>query len=122
MWAAASLDAALRNSCVVSFLPTALALAVSLPTAYALAKFPFHGKGLYALFRLLIRVLSTGRTAPSSPVCSPVIENGDTESHLRFLRRQMGIVARRAHPNGQSQSTQASTKKKKNGMLRYAAE
>ena len=42
MWTAANFGVALRNSVVISLLSMALALAVSLPAAYALARFPFQ--------------------------------------------------------------------------------
>ena len=44
MWQAANFGVALRNSTVISLLSTLLALAVSLPAAYALARFPFRGR------------------------------------------------------------------------------
>ncbi|MEX3939213.1 carbohydrate ABC transporter permease [Paraburkholderia sp. BR10937] len=58
MWQAANFGVALRNSIVVSCLSTALALAVSLPAAYALARFPFRGRGLYRQFLLVTQMLS----------------------------------------------------------------
>ncbi|WP_186094356.1 carbohydrate ABC transporter permease [Burkholderia gladioli] len=58
MWQAANFGAALRNSLVISFLSTALALAVSLPAAYALARLPFRGRGAYRQFLLLTQMLS----------------------------------------------------------------
>jgi multiple sugar transport system permease protein len=58
MWQAANFGVALRNSIVISFLSTALALAVSLPAAYALARFPFRGRGVYRQFLLVTQMLS----------------------------------------------------------------
>ncbi|WP_186231726.1 carbohydrate ABC transporter permease [Burkholderia gladioli] len=58
MWQAANFGVALRNSLVISFLSTALALAVSLPAAYALARLPFRGRGAYRQFLLLTQMLS----------------------------------------------------------------
>jgi multiple sugar transport system permease protein len=42
MWEAANFGVALRNSTIISLLSTMLALAVSLPAAYALARFPLR--------------------------------------------------------------------------------
>jgi multiple sugar transport system permease protein len=58
MWTAANFGVALRNSTIISLLSTALALAVSLPAAYALARFPFRGRGLYRQFLLVTQMLS----------------------------------------------------------------
>jgi multiple sugar transport system permease protein len=58
MWQAANFGVALRNSIVISFLSTSLALAVSLPAAYALARFPFRGRGVYRQFLLVTQMLS----------------------------------------------------------------
>jgi hypothetical protein len=58
MWVAANFGVALRNSVVISLLSMALALAVSLPAAYALARFPFKGRGLYRQFLLVTQMLS----------------------------------------------------------------
>ena len=58
MWQAANFGVALRNSIIVSCLSTLLALAVSLPAAYALARFPFRGRGLYRQFLLVTQMLS----------------------------------------------------------------
>jgi len=58
MWVAANFGVALRNSVVISLLSTLLALAVSLPAAYALARFPFRGRGVYRQFLLVTQMLS----------------------------------------------------------------
>jgi multiple sugar transport system permease protein len=58
MWVAANFGVALQNSVVISVLSTALALAVSLPAAYALARFPFAGRGVYRQFLLVTQMLS----------------------------------------------------------------
>ncbi len=58
MWKAANFGVALRNSVVISLLSTLLALAVSLPAAYALARFPFRGRGVYQQFLLVTQMLS----------------------------------------------------------------
>ncbi|MDR7007530.1 carbohydrate ABC transporter permease [Paraburkholderia strydomiana] len=58
MWQAANFGVALRNSTVISLLSTLLALAASLPAAYALARFPFRGRGTYRQFLLVTQMLS----------------------------------------------------------------
>ena len=58
MWQAAKFGVALKNSLIVSLTSTLLAIAVSIPAAYALARFPFRGKGFYRQFLLVTQMLS----------------------------------------------------------------
>jgi multiple sugar transport system permease protein len=58
MWDAANFGVALKNSAIVSLLSTLVALAVSLPAAYSLARFPFLGRGVYRQFLLVTQMLS----------------------------------------------------------------
>ncbi|WP_118178534.1 carbohydrate ABC transporter permease [Paraburkholderia phosphatilytica] len=58
MWDAANFGTALKNSALISFASTVLALVVSLPAAYALARFPFRGSGTYRQFLLVTQMLS----------------------------------------------------------------
>jgi multiple sugar transport system permease protein len=58
MWRATNFGVALQNSVVISLLSTALALAVSIPAAYAMARFSFRGQGLYRQFLLVTQMLS----------------------------------------------------------------
>lgn len=58
MWNATNFGPALLNSLLVSGLSTALAVAVSVPAAYALARLPFRGKGAFRQFLLISQMLS----------------------------------------------------------------
>ncbi|HWQ09061.1 MAG TPA: carbohydrate ABC transporter permease [Holophaga sp.] len=58
MWVATKFGVALKNSLVVSLSSTLLAIAVSIPAAYAMARHPFRGKGLYRQFLLVTQMLS----------------------------------------------------------------
>ena len=58
MWKAANFGSALFNSLAISIGATVLALAVSVPAAYALARLPFAAKGLYRQFLLVTQMLS----------------------------------------------------------------
>ncbi len=58
MWDATKFGVALKNSLYVSLSSTLLAIAVSIPAAYALARFPFRGKGFYRQFLLVTQMLS----------------------------------------------------------------
>jgi multiple sugar transport system permease protein len=58
MWVAADFGTALMNSIAISLLATALALAVSVPAAYAMARLDLRGKGGYRLFLLVTQMLS----------------------------------------------------------------
>ncbi len=58
MWEATKFGVALKNSLYVSISSTILAIAVSIPAAYAMARFPFQGKGLYRQFLLVTQMLS----------------------------------------------------------------
>lgn len=58
MWEATKFGVALKNSLYVSISSTLLAIAVSIPAAYAMARFPFRGKGLYRQFLLVTQMLS----------------------------------------------------------------
>lgn len=58
MWEATHFGTALKNSLVISLLSTALAIAISIPAAYALARFQFRGRGLYRQFLLVTQMLS----------------------------------------------------------------
>jgi multiple sugar transport system permease protein len=58
MWVATRFGVALENSLIVSLGSMLLAIAVSVPAAYALARFPFRGKGAYRQFLLVTQMLS----------------------------------------------------------------
>lgn len=58
MWKAANFGSALFNSLAISIGATVLALAVSVPAAYALARLPFAAKSLYRQFLLVTQMLS----------------------------------------------------------------
>lgn len=58
MWQATNFGPALVNSLVVSVFSTLLAVAVSVPAAYALARMPFRGKGTFRQFLLISQMLS----------------------------------------------------------------
>jgi len=58
MWDATKFGVALKNSLYVSLSSTLLAIAVSIPAAYAMARFPFRGKGFYRQFLLVTQMLS----------------------------------------------------------------
>lgn len=58
MWEATNFGTALFNSVYVAVLSTLLALAVSIPAAYALNRFRFRGKGAFRQFLLITQMLS----------------------------------------------------------------
>ena len=58
MWVAAKFGVALRNSLYVSISSTLLAISVSIPAAYAMARHPFRGKSFYRQFLLVTQMLS----------------------------------------------------------------
>jgi multiple sugar transport system permease protein len=58
MWTAVGFGQALLNSLYVSVTATLLCMAVAIPAAYALARFPFRGHGLYRQFLLITQMLS----------------------------------------------------------------
>ena len=58
MWDAVGFGRALLNSLLVSTLSTLLALAVSIPAAYALARMPLRGKGAFQQFLIVTQMLS----------------------------------------------------------------
>ncbi|MGH7153740.1 MAG: carbohydrate ABC transporter permease [Acetobacteraceae bacterium] len=58
MWKAADFGTALINSLVISIGAVLLALAVSIPAAYALARLPFAAKESYRRFLLVTQMLS----------------------------------------------------------------
>jgi multiple sugar transport system permease protein len=58
MWLAADFGTAALNSLVISILATVLAIAAALPAAYAMARLPFRGRGLYRQFLLVTQMLS----------------------------------------------------------------
>lgn len=58
MWDATNFGPALLNSLLVSGFSTLLAVAVSIPAAYALARMPFRGKGAFRQFLLISQMLS----------------------------------------------------------------
>lgn len=58
MWTEANFGTALANSLVVSICSTVLALAASVPAAYALARFSFRGRGWYRQFLLVTQMLA----------------------------------------------------------------
>lgn len=58
MWETSGIAPALFNSLYVSSLTTALTLVVSIPAAYALARFRFFGQGAFRQFLLVSQMLS----------------------------------------------------------------
>jgi multiple sugar transport system permease protein len=58
MWQAADFGTALLNSLAISILATVLAVAVSVPAAYAMARLALRGRGLYRNFLLVTQMLS----------------------------------------------------------------
>lgn len=58
MWEATNFGPALLNSIYVAVLSTALALAVSVPAAYALSRYRFAGRGFFRQFLLVSQMLS----------------------------------------------------------------
>jgi len=58
MWQATDFGTALLNSLYASTLATLLALAVSIPAAYAMSRYRFPGQGLYRDFLLVTQMLS----------------------------------------------------------------
>ncbi len=58
MWAVTNFGNALWNSVYVSVLSTVLALAVSIPAAYAMSRFRFAGQGFFRQFLLVTQMLS----------------------------------------------------------------
>ncbi len=58
MWEATQFGTALKNSLLLSSLSTVCGVAISIPAAYALARFPFKGKGFYRRFLLATQMLS----------------------------------------------------------------
>ena len=58
MWVKTNFGQALLNSIFVSVLATLLALALSIPAAYALSRYRFPGKGAYRTFLLMTQMMS----------------------------------------------------------------
>ena len=58
MWIATQFGTALKNSLILSSLSTLCGVAISIPAAYALARFPFRGKNAYRRFLLATQMLS----------------------------------------------------------------
>ncbi len=58
MWEATNFGSALFNSVYVAVLATLLALAVSIPAAYAMSRYRFHGQGFFRQFLLVSQMLS----------------------------------------------------------------
>ena len=58
MWDVSGFGRALANSLYVSGTSTLLALLVSIPAAYALSRYRFHGQGLFRQFLLVSQMLS----------------------------------------------------------------
>lgn len=58
MWEATNFGPALLNSLLVSGLSTLLAVAISIPAAYAAARMPFRGAGAFRAFLLISQMLS----------------------------------------------------------------
>lgn len=58
MWAATNFGRALFNSLYTSLIATIGAIAVSIPAAYALARFRFRGRGAFNQFLLISQMLS----------------------------------------------------------------
>ena len=58
MWQATQFGTALKNSVFISLLSTMLAVAISIPAAYAMARFRFAGQAGYRRFLLVTQMLS----------------------------------------------------------------
>ncbi|MBY0572253.1 MAG: carbohydrate ABC transporter permease [Undibacterium sp.] len=58
MWEVTQFGVALKNSLLISILSTVAAITISIPAAYALARFPFWGKSAYRRFLLVTQMLS----------------------------------------------------------------
>lgn len=58
MWVKTNFGGALLNSLYVSILATAIALALSIPAAYAMSRYRFAGKGAYRTFLLMTQMMS----------------------------------------------------------------
>jgi multiple sugar transport system permease protein len=58
MWVKTNFGQALLNSIYVSVMSTLLALALSIPAAYALSRYRFPGKGAYRTFLLMTQMMS----------------------------------------------------------------
>ncbi len=58
MWSATQFGTALKNSLVISTLSTLMAVALSIPAAYAMARFSFRGRNFYRRFLLATQMLS----------------------------------------------------------------
>lgn len=58
MWVKTNFGGALLNSLYVSCLATGIALALSIPAAYAMSRYRFRGKGWYRTFLLMTQMMS----------------------------------------------------------------
>ena len=58
MWALVGFGTAAMNSLVIGLSATLLAIAISLPAAYAMSRLPFRGQGGYRQFLLVTQMLS----------------------------------------------------------------
>ncbi|MDX8477487.1 MULTISPECIES: carbohydrate ABC transporter permease [Mesorhizobium] len=58
MWVKTNFGGALLNSLYVSLTSTIIAIALSIPAAYALSRYRFSGKGLYRNFLLMTQMMS----------------------------------------------------------------
>ncbi|AZO19814.1 carbohydrate ABC transporter permease [Mesorhizobium sp. M1E.F.Ca.ET.045.02.1.1] len=58
MWVKTNFGGALLNSLYVSLTSTVIAIALSIPAAYALSRYRFSGKGLYRNFLLMTQMMS----------------------------------------------------------------
>jgi multiple sugar transport system permease protein len=58
MWSEAHFGTALLNSCLVSAASTLLVIIVSVPAAYGLARYRFHGRSQFQSFLLVTQMLS----------------------------------------------------------------
>jgi multiple sugar transport system permease protein len=58
MWVKTNFGGALLNSLYVSLASTIIAIALSIPAAYALSRYRFSGKGLYRNFLLMTQMMS----------------------------------------------------------------
>lgn len=58
MWVKTNFGGALMNSLFVSITATAIALALSIPAAYAMSRYRFAGKGPYRTFLLMTQMMS----------------------------------------------------------------
>ncbi|TCM64540.1 carbohydrate ABC transporter permease [Rhizobium sp. BK068] len=58
MWVKTNFGGALVNSLYVSIATTVIAIALSIPAAYALSRYRFRGKGLYRNFLLMTQMMS----------------------------------------------------------------